>query len=336
MMHHYPEEEKEGEDDDGMDEMEDGGEMGTYTRLKMYVKPKVPTRQEILDRRARKNAQSRSRASKLRERIQEIKVRVGEERTDEERALLSQYEGRRGRKNDRSRDRAIEKKSEIERILNKPERKRTKLEKQFLETALNAKQRKNEGDRLRRQRIKSSSKSGSRSYDSESETGESRSPTSGSGSAKHPSMITRPPDGSGYGSTMPDIPMSPLPSHAGHAVYQSPVMPGIGFPSPPNTGIRGRQVQVPAGSLDTPGGPSHEVSSRLPFMPPSQQYDDASGDEPPRSQLHLPQRSSDVEQRRNPDGSLSISIGGGLIYNATSEGEDGPLEDDDQEHNETV
>jgi len=329
MMHHYAEDEKEGEEDEGMDDLEDGGEMGTYTRLKMYVKPKVPTRQEILDRRARKNAQSRSRASKLRERIQEIKTRPDEERTDEERALLGQYEGRRGRKNDRSRDRAIEKKSEIERILNKPERKRTKLEKQFLETALNAKQRKNEGDRLRRQRIKSSSKSGSRSYDSESasDAGASRTPTSGG--AKHPNIISRPPPG--YASTMPDIPMSPLPTHTGHAVYQSPGMPGIGFPSPPTIGARGRAV--PPGGLETPGNVSSSSRLPLPFMPPSQQYDDASAEELPGSQLHLPQRSTDVEQRRNPDGSLSISIGGGLMYSATPERDEGPLEDDDDPDN---
>jgi hypothetical protein len=330
-MHPYHEDEKEGEDDDGMDDLEDGGEMGTYTRLKMYVKPKVPTRQEILDRRARKNAQSRSRASRLRERIQEIKTKPESERVEEEQALVTQYESRRGRKNDRSRDRAIEKKSEIERILNKPERKRTKLEKQFLETALNAKQRKNEGDRLRRQRIKSSSKSGSRSYDSESQDdqGDSRTPSSSNAPLlKHPSTISaRPSSGSGFGSTMPEIPMSPLPTHAGHAAYQSPGMPGIGFPSPPTTGARGRSV--PSEEEEAP------VPARLPFMPPSSQYDDARIDDLPGSQLHLPQHSTDVEQRRNPDGSLSISIGGGLMYSAP-EGDGGAVEDDDPDNQESV
>ena len=323
-----------------MDELEDGGEMGTYTRLKMYVKPKVPTRQEILDRRARKNAQSRSRATKLRERIMEIKSRPESERTEEEAALLTQYEGRRGRKNDRSRDRAIEKKSEIERILNKPERKRTKLEKQFLETALNAKQRKNEGDRLRRQRIKSASKSGSKgSYDSESDAGASRTPARGGATSaaaqQHPSTV--PPAAAGYGTTMPDIPMSPLPTQAGHAAaYQSPGMPGIGFPSPPTTKGRGRAA-APA-SLETPGGPpNEEASARLPFMPPSQ-YDDARGEEEaPGSQLHLPQHATDVEQRRNPDGSLSISIGGGgLIYPEAQEGGVGPVDEEDPENQESV
>jgi hypothetical protein len=325
MMHPYHEEDKEGEDDDGMDDLEDGGEMGTYTRLKMYVKPKVPTRQEILDRRAKKNAQSRSRASRLRERIQEIKTKPESERTDDEQALVIQYESRRGRKNDRSRDRAIEKKSEIERILNKQERKRTTLEKQFLETALNAKQRKNEGDRLRRQRIKSSSKSGSRSYDSESQDdrGDSRSHNDPHAPVlKHPSTISA---GSGFGSNMPEIPMSPLPTHAGHAAYQSPGMPGIGFPSPPTTGARGRSVKTDEEEEEVP----------VPFMPPSSQYEDARIDDLPGSQLHLPQRSTDVEQRQNPDGSLSISIGGGLMYSA-SNGDGEAAEVDDQDNQESV
>lgn len=43
-----------------------------------YVKSKLPTRQDILDRRARKNAQSRARAAKLRERIEIIQVKAEE------------------------------------------------------------------------------------------------------------------------------------------------------------------------------------------------------------------------------------------------------------------
>lgn len=132
----------------------DDEESANVARMKMYVKSKIPTRQEILDRRSRKNTQSRSRAAKLRDRVSEIKDKPLEERTEEELHMIDLFENRRQRKNDRSRERAIEKKMEIDRILNKPERKRTKLEKQFLETALSAKQRKNEGDRLRRQRIK--------------------------------------------------------------------------------------------------------------------------------------------------------------------------------------
>jgi len=143
-------------DDDEDDDVE-GDELGTYgaaARMKMYVKSKVPTRQEILDRRARKNAQSRARAAKLRERIFKIKDRVNDGRTDAEKAMIDQHESRRSRKNNRSREHAIEKKTEIDRILNKLERKRSKLEKKFLETALITKQRKNEGERLRKQQIR--------------------------------------------------------------------------------------------------------------------------------------------------------------------------------------
>jgi len=146
------------DDDDDLDvEDHDEGEEdapGATARLKTYIKPRIPSTQEVLDRRARKNAQSRARAAKLRQRIQDIEIKPETERTDEEAHLWQQYEQRRVRKNDRSRERALEKKEEIDRILAKPDKKRTKIEKQFLETALSAKKRKNEGDRLRRQRLK--------------------------------------------------------------------------------------------------------------------------------------------------------------------------------------
>ena len=131
-----------GEAVDGVMETDESGAIvpGAVTaRLKTYIKPRIPSTQDVLDRRSRKNAQSRARAAKLRERIHEIEVKPEEERDEEERQIWAQYENRRQRKNDCSRERALEKKEEIDRILAKPEKKRTKIEKQFLDTALNAK-----------------------------------------------------------------------------------------------------------------------------------------------------------------------------------------------------
>merc|ERR1712238_248383 len=98
----------------------------TAGRLKTYIKPRIPTTQDVLDRRARKNAQSRARAAKLRERITIIEQKPDSERNKEE----------------------------MDRILANAEKKRSKIERQFLDNALSAKKRKNEGDRLRRQRLK--------------------------------------------------------------------------------------------------------------------------------------------------------------------------------------
>uniref|UniRef100_A0A7S1E1C8 Uncharacterized protein n=1 Tax=Thalassionema nitzschioides TaxID=33649 RepID=A0A7S1E1C8_9STRA len=262
-------EDNDDEDDSSNNQEDELGTYGAAARMKMYVKSKVPTRQEILDRRSRKNAQSRARAAKLRERIGEIKDKSDIELNEEEKAMIDQYENRRSRKNDRSRERAIEKKSEIDRILNKPDRKRTKLEKQFLETALTAKQRKNEGDRLRRQRIKMmGKKSGSRGNLS-------------------------------YGSGSGDIPMSPLPSQFGSGGYSGAAT----YPSPRHASATGALEASGGSAATTPGGVP------LPFIPPQQQYNDPSQSPHARSQLHLPQNSSQVEQRRHPDGSMSISIG---------------------------
>jgi hypothetical protein len=247
--HHDDEEEEEGDN-----ELDEIGTYGAAARMKMYVKSKVPTRQEILDRRARKNAQSRQRAAKLRERMMDLKEKEEPLKTDEEKSVFDQFEARRQRKNDRSRERAIEKKSEIDRILNKPERKRTKIERQFLETALTAKQRKNEGDRLRRQRIKNMGRKGQ----------------------KGPESQVRP----SYPGQRPEIPMSPLPSHQ--------------YP-PPGSRYPYASPRLPPGPMEPPGGVP------LPFIPPSHEQ---------RSQLHLPQHSSQVERRRHPDGSMTISIGG--------------------------
>jgi hypothetical protein len=297
-------------DDDGTEEDSNSGIVpGAVTaRLKTYIKPRIPSTQEVLDRRSRKNAQSRARAAKLRHRISEIETKEDDGRTEEEKHLWAQYESRRQRKNDRSRERALEKKEEIDRILAKPDKKRTKIERQFLETALSAKKRKNEGDRLRRQRLK--------------ELGLS---TKGSGvkpgiSARGPLppqyQHMAPPPGYGHqhghghmqgmgmgmggmGMGMGDIPMSPLPAmphhHHHHLPMQSPgfgspgMMPNLGYPSP------GRR------QLGTPGrGPEG-----MPYFPGAHAYEHAS----PAQRGHLPMNSR-VEQRRNPDGSMSIQIGG--------------------------
>ena len=107
-----------------------------------------------MDRKAKKNAQSRARASKLRERIELLQTKHPDSLTQEERDILAMYEDRRRRKNERSRERAVEKKIEIEKILNKAGKRRTRDEEETLTVALTAKKKKNEGDRIRRERIK--------------------------------------------------------------------------------------------------------------------------------------------------------------------------------------
>jgi hypothetical protein len=160
------------EDSQLLGSVEDYAELGDYdneefgeqmpadtssaTRPRLHVKAKIPTRQDILDRRARKNAQSRARASRLRERIDAIESKPENERTQEEQDLLDKDESRRQNKNIRSRERAIEKKMEVKRILAIPEKKRSKIERDFLDNTMDARSRKNLGDRMRRQRIKQS------------------------------------------------------------------------------------------------------------------------------------------------------------------------------------
>jgi hypothetical protein len=122
--------------------------------LKRSPKQDIPTRREILDRRARKNEQSRRRAAKQKERIIAIEAKDESDRTSEEKELLEEYNLRRQRKNNRSRSRAVEQKEHIERILAKPEDKRTADEVAYLQDKLQARLRKNQGDRMRRQKIK--------------------------------------------------------------------------------------------------------------------------------------------------------------------------------------
>lgn len=290
---------KKGDDDSKADDGEgdeDGEDIvpGAVTaRLKTYIKPRIPTTQDVLDRRARKNAQSRARAAKLRLRVIDIEKKQAEDRTEEEQQIFRQFENRRQRKNDRSRERALEKKEEIDRILAKPEKKRTKIEKQFLDNALSAKKRKNEGDRMRRQRLKSMGVPAKVGLKGAMARGVHIPPAGRHGYHPYP-----PP----YGAHMGEIPMSPMPQIMGghHPHMQSPggfgspgMMPGMGYPSPQHAR---RGPGGPPGAMETPGRPG--PGGNMPYMPPSQSYEhQGSG--------------SRVEQRRNADGSMSISIGGG-------------------------
>jgi len=102
---------------------------------------------------------------------------------------------------------------------------------------------------------------------------------------------------------MHDIPMSPLPMPHHHGGMASPGgfgSPGMmQFPSP----SRGR---APHATPVRHGG-------SMPYMPAPQAYDSQHS---PSSGAHHPHQppgglhASRVEQRRNPDGSMSISIGG--------------------------
>ena len=81
--------------------------------LKVYIKPSQAASKEVLDRRSRKNAQSRSRAAKHRQRIAEIESKPEELRTQEEKEVYELYATRKQRKNDRSRERALERKEDF-------------------------------------------------------------------------------------------------------------------------------------------------------------------------------------------------------------------------------
>jgi hypothetical protein len=133
------------------------------SRARVFIKSKIPENVALLDKRGKKNSQSRARSAMLRERVQAIANKPDVERTEEEQALLEHYENSLSRKNIRSRERALEKKTEIARILAIPEKKRLKYEKDFLETTMTARQHKNHNDRLRRAAIKAKKFSGAAS-----------------------------------------------------------------------------------------------------------------------------------------------------------------------------
>jgi len=104
------------------------------------------------ERRVRKNAQSRVRASQIRANIDMMRQKSG--LSTDEKILLGTFEDRRNRKNVRSKQRAMEKKAEVERILATPLSKRGERDIDALRVTLDAKRRKNEGDRIRREKIK--------------------------------------------------------------------------------------------------------------------------------------------------------------------------------------
>lgn len=119
---------------------------------------RIKTPQDIQNRKVRKNAQSRHRAARLRDKVESIKSKAETtltgELAEEEARLYNVVEERRSRKNNRSRERALEKKAELDRIMATPENQRTNEEVEILNVASTAKKRKNEGDRLRREKLK--------------------------------------------------------------------------------------------------------------------------------------------------------------------------------------
>lgn len=105
---------------------------------------------KTVERRQRKNAQSRLRATQLKEQISDIQSKPPLERTEEEISILDMYEERRTKKNERSRERASFRKQQMDDILSKPETSWTEEEKSFMVKTMVAKYKKNEGDRIRR------------------------------------------------------------------------------------------------------------------------------------------------------------------------------------------
>lgn len=212
---------------------------------------KLPARrseeQAILNRRERKNAQSRARAAKLREKIKEVKIKAEEAKSEEEKKILNIFEERRRKKNERSRERAIEKKNEIERILSKPEKDRTEKDVELLTIAMKAKEKKNRGDRLRREKIKLTGSSSGK----ESTRGRPRKKPPSSEEGKSDEAL---PPTSTHAEPRSPI-LSSLTSHA----QPDLTSPGgfssqlLGFPSPPGRGgIQGRNIPRQALSLVPP------------------------------------------------------------------------------------
>lgn len=303
----------------------------TYTRLTIYIssiflptslyiqpsprrratKGKPKSEAEQVERKLRKNTQSRARAARLRERIQEIHKKPEDARTEDDLKVIEIFEERRRRKNERSRDRAIEKKQQIEKIMSKPEGKRTKEERKIYEITMSSKARKNEGDRIRRERIKMMGLKGKGI----------------SVSVRGRPRRTLGPDGQPipYDSSIPyapgmdpnAVPMSPVPLHSPGPQFGSP---GLMFaPSPGQAGYPGMP----------PPGAYH------PGMPPPGA---AGGAGAPR-QLQMPAEGGDegssavVQQEHHADGSLTISIGGGGDESSSKPAADGEEEEAAQEEN---
>jgi hypothetical protein len=256
-------------------------------------------------RREKKNFQSRVRAAKLRDKIEDVKRKAEEAKTHDELEQFESFEARRRRKNERSRQRAIEKKNEIENILGKPESERTKEEKETLQVALEAKYKKNEGDRKRRERIKMG-------LEGDPRKSSSRTRPAQSGGASLPSASSMyPPNVHSQMESMSDIPQfSPVPPDLTHPM-SSPtgfVSPGglqsiLGFPSPPTS--RRRSETTGPGDLETHGAGSSR-GTRYPLLPPDQPQ----GRLYQRTGLIPRRRPTPIQQQRHADGSYSISIGG--------------------------
>ena len=126
--------------------------LGTLIKNQCPNVKNIKTPQDVLARKTRKNAQSRSRAALLREKVDLIKSK--EELNVDEKRLCQAVEERRLRKNNRSRDRALEKKAQLEMIMCKKASERTPEEVEIWNVAMAAKRRKNEGDRLRRKQLR--------------------------------------------------------------------------------------------------------------------------------------------------------------------------------------
>lgn len=151
--------------DDHVEKLTEFAKRARSESLNVEKKTDVPPK--VLERRERKNAQSRLRAANLKERISYILSKLPSERNAEEVSILHTFEERRAKKNGRSRERASFRKEELKRIVSKPEDLWTQEEKTFMVETMVAKYKKNEGDRLRRRKIKAD---GSQSENREDDT----------------------------------------------------------------------------------------------------------------------------------------------------------------------
>jgi len=244
-----------------------------------------------VERKLRKNTQSRARAARLRERIQEIQKKPVDARTEDDLKVIEIFEERRRRKNDRSQSRALEKKQVLEKIQSKSEHKRSKDEKKLYEQTMGSKARKNEGDRIRRERIKMMGLKGKGI----------------SVSVRGRPRRTLGPDGQPipYDSSIPyapgmdpnAVPMSPVPLHSPGPQFGSPGLmfapsPGqVGYPGMPPPGAYHPGMMPPPGAAGGAGAPRQ-------LQMPAEGGDDGGS-------------SAAVQQEHHADGSLTISIGGG-------------------------
>lgn len=241
-------------------------------------------------KRTRKNVQSRARAAQLRAKIEEIKTRPEEERTEEEIKTLKLFEGRREKKNERSRERAVEKKNEVERILAIPEDQRTEADNVSLQIALKAKLRKNEGDRLRRERIKRMGLKSGAPVRSRGRP-KKQAPKEEDSKISEESSPTPPPPGE-----------APLPSPG--TFMSIGLMPR--FPSPVSFGVEGGRSSRLSTSLQQGQAPSDPSLVGLPW-----------------SQAHLSQRPSLAQQSGlSQEAGASRTVPSVLVFEGKTEDEE--------------